>query len=93
MLNENASNLKAHLKTLHQNLAETGEVDEELQELLRQLDRDIKQLLEKREVEADTDTFGLAERTQELSARFAVEHPRLEPTLRELGRILANMGI
>jgi arsenate reductase-like glutaredoxin family protein len=93
MLNENASNLKAHLKTLRQDLAETGEVDEELQELLRQLDRDIKQLLDKREEEADTDTFGLAERTQELSARFAVEHPRLEPTLRELGRILANMGI
>jgi 1,2-phenylacetyl-CoA epoxidase catalytic subunit len=93
MLNENASHLKAHLKTLHQNLAETGEVDEELQELLRQLDRDIKHLLDKREEEADTDTYGLAERTQELSARFAVEHPRLEPTLRELGRILANMGI
>jgi arsenate reductase-like glutaredoxin family protein len=93
MLNENASNLKAQLKALHQNLAETGEVDEELQELLRQLDRDIDQLLEKREDEADPDAFGLAERTQELSARFAVEHPRLEPTLRELGRILANMGI
>jgi arsenate reductase-like glutaredoxin family protein len=93
MLNENASNLKAHLKTLRQDLAETGQVDEELQELLRQLDSDIKQLLDKREEEADTDTFGLAERTQELSARFAVEHPRLEPTLRELGRILANMGI
>jgi arsenate reductase-like glutaredoxin family protein len=93
MLNENASNLKAQLKALHQNLAETGEVDEELQELLRQLDRDIEQLLEKREDEADADAFGLAERTQELSARFAVEHPRLEPTLRELGRILANMGI
>jgi arsenate reductase-like glutaredoxin family protein len=93
MLNENASNLKAHLQSLRRDLAETGEVDEELQELLRQLDRDIKQLLEKRGEEADTDTYGLAERTQEISARFAVEHPRLEPTLRELGRILANMGI
>jgi arsenate reductase-like glutaredoxin family protein len=93
MLNENASNLKAHLQSLHQNLAETGEVDEELQELLRQLDRDIKQLLEKRGDEATPDTYGLAERTQELSARFAVEHPRLEPALRELGNILASMGI
>jgi arsenate reductase-like glutaredoxin family protein len=93
MLNENASNLKAQLKALHQNLAETGEVDEELQELLRQLDHDIEHLLDKRAEEAEVDTYGLAERTQELSARFAVEHPRLEPTLRELGRILANMGI
>jgi hypothetical protein len=93
MLNENASNLKAHLQSLHQNLAETGELDEEAQELLRQLDRDIKQLLEKREGEVAVDTYGLAERTQELSARFAVEHPRLEPALRELGNILASMGI
>ena len=93
MLNENASNLKAQLKALHQNLAETGEVDEELQELLRQLDRDIEHLLDKRAEEEEVDTYGLAERTQELSARFAVEHPRLEPTLRELGRLLANMGI
>lgn len=93
MLNENASHLKAQLKALHQNLAETGEVDEELQELLRQLDRDIESLLDKGAEEAEVDTFGLAERTQELGARFAVEHPRLEPTLRELGRILANMGI
>lgn len=93
MLNENASNLKAQLKALHQNLGETGEVDEELQELLKQLDRDIETLLEKRAEEQEVDTFGLAERTQELSARFAAEHPRLEPTLRELGRLLANMGI
>jgi hypothetical protein len=93
MLNENASNLKAHLQSLHQNLAETGELDEEAQELLRQLDRDIKQLLEKREDEVAVDTYGLAERTQALSARFAVEHPRLEPALRELGNILASMGI
>ena len=35
----------------------------------------------------------LSERTQEIAARFAVEHPRLEPALRELGRMLSNMGI
>jgi ABC-type transporter Mla subunit MlaD len=94
MLNENASELKAHLKSLHQNLAETGEVDEELQELLRQLDDDIKLLLEKRaDEEADSTTYGLAERTQEITARFAAQHPRLEPALRELGNILASMGI
>ncbi len=53
-------------------------------------------LLEKRaaaQEQADDSTYGLAERTQELTAKFAVEHPRLEPALRELGRMLANMGI
>jgi ABC-type transporter Mla subunit MlaD len=41
----------------------------------------------------DSHTYGLAERTQELSAKFAAEHPKLEPALRELGNILSSMGI
>jgi len=89
------SNLKASLKSLHARLAQAGPVDEELQELLLQLDSDIKALLE-RGAEAqpgETSTYGLAERSQELSAKFAVKHPQLEPALRELGTILSNMGI
>ena len=101
MLNQDTANLKSHLKDLHANLAQTGDVDEELQSLLRQLDGDIRTLLERRTAvldagtqhAAESQTYGLAERTQELTARFAVEHPRLEPALRELGRMLANMGI
>ncbi|UGQ46567.1 DUF4404 family protein [Massilia endophytica] len=89
------NNLKESLRNLHRSLANAGPVDEELQELLRQLDEDIRQLLEQRaaDTEEATTTYGLAERTQEISARFAARHPSLEPTLRELGRILGNMGI
>jgi ABC-type transporter Mla subunit MlaD len=94
MLNEQASALKAHLKNLHRSLNETGEVDEELQMLLRQLDGDIQKLLDKQaEERLDENTYGLASRTQEITARFAAQHPHLEPTLRELGNMLANMGI
>ena len=105
MLNDDTANLKSHLQQLHTNLSQTDDVDEELQTLLRQLDGDIHALLARRTAVAEpadpadaqaldqSDTYGLAERTQELTARFAVEHPRLEPTLRELGRMLANMGI
>jgi len=94
MLNDNAANLKEHLKTIHANLAGADEVDEELKQLLRQLDDDIKALLAKRADEAeDSTTYGLAERSQEITAKFAAQHPRLEPALRELGNILASMGI
>jgi len=94
MLNDKAANLKEHLKTIHANLAGAGEVDEELKELLRQLDDDIKALLAKRaDDEEDSTTYGLAERSQEITAKFAAQHPRLEPALRELGNILASMGI
>lgn len=97
MLNENESNesnLKAHLKTLHRSLAETDQVDEELQMLLRQLDGDIKQVLERRaDQDLDANTYGLGSRTQELSARFTARHPNMATTLRELGNILSSMGI
>ncbi|AKU23403.1 DUF4404 family protein [Massilia sp. MB5] len=87
--------LKEQLKTLHAQLHQTGPIDEELLDLLQQLDGDIKSLLEQGAAAepASTTTYGLAERTQELTARFAAQHPALEPTLRELGRILGNMGI
>jgi ABC-type transporter Mla subunit MlaD len=94
MLNENDSNLKAHLKTLHRSLAETDEVDEELQMLLRQLDGDIKQVLERRaDQDLDANTYGLGSRTQELSARFTARHPNVASALRELGNMLSSMGI
>jgi len=93
MLPENENTLKAHLKTLHRSLEDTGEVDDELEMLLRQLDGDIKHVLDKRTQDPDANTYGLASRTQELTARFAIRHPHLEPALRELGNILASMGI
>jgi hypothetical protein len=89
--------LKTHLHTLHQDLtAAGGDVDDETQDLLRQLDTDIKQVLERRaadEADATTDAYGLTTRAQELTAQFAVKHPRLEPVLRQLGNMLASMGI
>ena len=88
------TNLKASLKNLHANLAATGPVDEELRDLLQQLDGDIQQILESSTEPAPaTNTYGLAERTQEISAKFAAQHPKLEPALRELGNILSSMGI
>jgi hypothetical protein len=93
MQNENEDTLKAHLKTLHRSLGERGEVDDELEMLLRQLDGDINRVLERRADDPETSTYGLASRSQEITARFAAKHPTLEPALRQLGTILANMGI
>ena len=40
-----------------------------------------------------TITDELVDRSQAISAQFAVRHPQLEPILRELGQILQRMGI
>lgn len=106
MLNENANTpehadenandaaLKAHLKTLHRSLAEMNLADDELQMLLRQLDGDIKQALERRAAaDHDENTYGLGSRSQELSARFTARHPQVASALHELGRILSGMGV
>lgn len=86
------ASLKDSLKSLHASLSTADVVDEELLDLLRQLDQDIKQLLEQ-PPSSESTTYGLAERTQELTARFAAQHPKLEPALRELSNILGSMGI
>ena len=92
--NERDAHLKAQLKALHRQLQETGNVDPELETLLRQLDGDIDKVLERRaEQEFDNNTFGLSSRTRELAARFNVRHPNVASGLRELGNILSNMGI
>jgi hypothetical protein len=95
MLNEQTTAaLKDHLKILHRRLAETGEVDVELETLLRQLDGDIRKLLDRQsDEELDANTYGVASRIRELSARIAARHPHLEPALMELGNMLTSMGI
>ena len=97
------SKLKDSLHQLRSNLEASGPVEEEWQGLLHKLDGDIRLLLEKRAAleaqeaqesqEAESTTYGLAERSQELSAMFEVKQPTLEPALLELGEILATRGI
>jgi hypothetical protein len=86
------NDLKVTLNKLHKELESTGNVDEELKQLLQILDRDIDLLLKKDEHDP-LDAVGLAERSQAISAKFAVEHPRIEPLLRQLGAILERIGI
>ncbi len=87
------SKLKESLQQLQSTIASGDPVDEETHGLLQKLNGDIQQLRAAQEQDEESTTYGLAERSQELSAKFAVKHPKLEPALRELGEILANMGI
>jgi hypothetical protein len=86
------NNLKDRLKSLHANLESTSDVDPELKELLQALDHDIRQLLDKKERDS-SDAAGLIGRAQAISARLAVQHPHIEPALREVADTLARMGI
>jgi hypothetical protein len=84
--------LKEKLKELHSALESAESPDVELTQLLRVLDTDIQSLLAKQASGAG-DAAGLADRAQAISARFAAQHPRIAPILRELNDMLARIGI
>lgn len=86
-------NLKNLLKQLHEGLLNTEHVDDEVKGLLQSLNQDIHQVLSNEETPDDPIYAALSERSQALSARFAAQHPRLEPVLRELGGMLEKMGV
>jgi hypothetical protein len=63
--------------------------------LLQKLDVDIKLLMEARRAGTGRriDHLWPGRAQPGIVGKFAVKHPKLEPALRELGEILANMGI
>jgi hypothetical protein len=85
-------NLKNKLKELHANLESTGQVDSELKEQLQSLDDDVQQLLNT-EPENPSIATSLAAQAQALSAKFAAQHPQMEPALRELAALLEGIGL
>jgi hypothetical protein len=84
-------NLKDTLQKLHANLESANTVDPDVRGLLEVLDRDIQNLLAKKDDSANVS--GLVTRAQTLSAKFASEHPQLEQVMRELADALARIGI
>ncbi|AZP13701.1 DUF4404 family protein [Undibacterium parvum] len=84
--------LKSLLKQLHEGLLNTEHVDDDVKSLLLNLNNDIHEVLNN-DVPDDPIYSALSERSQALSARFAAQHPKLEPVLRELGGMLEKMGV
>jgi hypothetical protein len=79
------------LEQLHTELASARVVDEKGRELLRLLNDDIQDLLERSEdIESDD---SLLERLQESIDHFEVTHPTLTSALSSLLTSLSNAGI
>ena len=91
-------NLKQQLLQLHTALSGGAPLDQEMVALLRVLDADIRSTLAQVQPGdpvqiAPASGEGLTSRAQEISARFAAQHPHLEPVLRELTDTLQRIGI
>ena len=81
------------LEELHTELDSTEAVDEKGRELLRALNTDIEELLDRSELGQSDDDDSLLERWQEYIDHFEVTHPTLTATLSHLMTALNNAGI
>jgi hypothetical protein len=80
------------LEQLHQELDSTDALDEKGQELLRALNADIEELLERSEG-GQVDDDSLFERWQDAIDHFEITHPTLTSTLSNIMTALNNAGI
>lgn len=81
------------LEELHDELDNTKAVDEKGRELLRGLNADIEELLERSKIRKTDDDDSLLERWQEYIDHFEVTHPRLTAALSHIMTALNNAGI
>ena len=84
-------NLTTLLEQLHKELDNTQAVDEKGRELLRALNTDIQELLQRSEGEKPTDP--LLERLQDTIDHFEVTHPEFTTVLSQIVSALNNAGI
>ena len=79
------------LEELHDELGKTQAVDERGRQLLRHLDGDIRELLQRSgDIQADE---SMLERFQDAIDHFEVTYPRLTSALSHMLTILSNAGI
>ncbi|HLO30421.1 MAG TPA: DUF4404 family protein [Anaerolineales bacterium] len=86
------NNLRQLLEQLHAELEKTQSVDKTGDELLRHLDADIRNLLERSGAKLETDE-PIIERLQDTIDHFEATHPRLTTVLSDMMNILNNAGI
>ena len=87
--------LEQTLDSLHQNLAETPQIDEPTAAKMRLLIDEIQSALARSSPSPDSTPphHTLTERVQELIADFEVNHPKLTSNLSLIAERLADMGI
>lgn len=83
----NNQELEKLLEKLHAEVDKIESVDENSLKLLRDLEKDIDDLLDR------SDTSSIVERLSDAIKEFEVSHPTLTSMLSEISNILSNAGI
>ncbi len=83
----NNRELEKLLEKLHAEVDGIDHVDEKSKQLLRDLEKDINELLDR------SDTSSVRERLSDAIKQFEVTYPTLTSMLSEISNILSNAGI
>ena len=89
----NEQELRNLLEKLRDEIESTKSVDEKGRELLRELDEDIHDLLERSESEKEQLRSSMVRRLQDAIEQLEINHPALTSILSQLSAILSNAGI
>jgi hypothetical protein len=85
--------LRKLLEKLHGEIEQTQTMDEKGRKLLRDLDADIRDLLERSGESQIPNNESMVQRLQEAIDHMEVDHPTLTMMLSDLMTILSNAGI
>ena len=87
--------LEQALDSLHQSLADTPQIDEQMAVKMRMIIEEIQQTLSRSAPEANANTppSTLTSRVQGLISDFELQHPKLTSNLSLIAERLADMGI
>jgi hypothetical protein len=85
--------LRTLLEQLHEELERTQSVDEKGQELLRDLNTDIRGLLDRTGEDGSRADASVVQRLQSAIDHLEVTHPTLTMALSEIMTVLSNAGI
>jgi len=89
----NEQELRNLLEKLRDEIESAKTVDEKGRMLLRELDADIQELLERSETEKEQLRSSMIGKLQDMIEQLEINHPDLASILSQLSAILSNAGI
>ena len=87
------SELRDHIRQLHEELESTDAVDTDARQSLSELLDDIRSLLERSDEESPHSSNSLVERLEAATRELETSHPTLYATVGRLIDTLSNLGI
>ena len=89
----NPNELQHTLASLHEELKQADQVDDETRTMLTTLAQDIQRLAEQDDLPPSDAVEPLSARLQDMVLKFESDHPQLTGVLNRVSEALANMGI